>query len=102
MTPKTVIRAGGGIFYSFKTVTSGNSMAKNAPFSGTLVTANDANNYAAALPISAGFPAARPDLWPIPGSGFYYWPQDGKTSTMYEWNFNIQRELAKDMVVSVA
>src|SRR5262249_24879359 len=26
-TPKTVIRAGGGIFYSFKTVTSGNSLA---------------------------------------------------------------------------
>ncbi len=101
VTPRTVIRAGGGIFYSFKTVTSGNSMAKNAPFSGTLVTANDANNYAAALPISAGFPAARPDLWPIPGSGFYYWPQDGKTSTMYEWNFNIQRELPLGMVATI-
>lgn len=101
VTPKTVIRAGGGIFYSFKTVTSGNSMAKNAPFSGTLVTANDANNYGAALPISAGFPAARPQLWPIAGSGFYYWPQDGKTSTMYEWNFNIQRELPLGMVATI-
>ncbi len=101
-TPKTVIRAGGGIFYSFKTVTSGNSLAKNAPFSGTLVTANDANNFAAAVPISSGFPSARPDLWPVAGSGFYYWPQDSKTSTMYEWNFNIQRELAANMAVSVA
>jgi len=101
-TPKTVIRAGGGIFYSFKTVTSGNSLAKNAPFSGTLVTANDAANFGAAVPISSGFPAARPALWPIAGSGFYYWPQDAKTSTMYEWNFNIQRELAAGMAVSVA
>lgn len=102
MTPKTVIRAGGGIFYSFKSVTSGNSLAKNAPFSGTLVTTNDVNNYAAAKPISAGFPAERPDTWPIAGSGFYYWPQDSKTSTMYEWNLNIQRELAANMVLSVA
>ena len=93
ITPKTVLRAGGGIFYSFKTVTSGNSLAKNAPFSGTLLTTNDANNFAAAKPISAGFPADRPQLWPIPGSGFYYWPQDAKTSTMYEWNINLQREL---------
>jgi hypothetical protein len=102
LTPKTVIRAGGGIFYSFKTVTSGNSLAKNAPFSGTLLTTNDAANFAAAKPISAGFPAERPELWPVQGSGFYYWPQDSKTSTMYEWNVNVQRELAANMVVSVA
>jgi hypothetical protein len=102
ITPKTVLRAGGGIFYSFKTVTSGNSLAKNAPFSGTLVTTNDANNFAAAKPISAGFPADRPQLWPIAGSGFYYWPDDAKTSTMYEWNINLQRELASNLVLSVA
>jgi len=101
-TPKTVIRAGGGVFYSFKTVTSGNSMAKNAPFSGTLVTANDANNFGAALPISAGFPAARPDRWPVAGTGFYYWPKDAKTSTMYEWNMNVQRELPGKIVMTAA
>jgi len=93
LTPKTVIRAGGGIFYSFKTVTSGNSLAKNAPFSGTLLTTNDQNNFGAAQPISAGFPAERPEVWPINGTAFYYWPEDSKTSTMYEWNFNVQREL---------
>ncbi|MDQ6666255.1 MAG: carboxypeptidase regulatory-like domain-containing protein, partial [Acidobacteriota bacterium] len=102
LTPKTVIRAGGGIFYSFKTVTSGNSLAKNAPFSGTLVTTNDAANFAAAIPISAGFPPGRPQLWPVQGSGFFYWPQDGKTSTMYEWNVNIQHEFGANMVASVA
>lgn len=102
LTPKTVIRAGGGIFYSFKSVTSGNSMAKNAPYSGTFITANDVNNFAAAKPISAGFPAERPELWPIAGTAFYYWPQDSKTSTMYEWNLNVQRELPKNFVLSVA
>jgi len=102
VTPKTVIRAGGGIFYSFKSVTSGNSLAKNAPFSGTFITANDANNYAAAKPISAGFPPERPELWPIQGTAFYYWPEDSKTSTMYEWNLNVQHELPSSMVLSVA
>lgn len=102
VTPKTVIRAGGGIFYSFKTVTSGNSLAKNAPFSGTLVTTNDANNFAGALPISAGFPAERPTLWPIDGTGFYYWPKDSKTSTMYEWNLNVQREFYSGSLLSIA
>lgn len=102
ITPKTVLRAGGGIFYSFKTVTSGNSMAKNAPFSGTLLQTNDQNNFATARPISAGFPAERPERWPIAGTGFYYWPQDAHTSTMYEWNVNLQRELPANLVFSVA
>ncbi len=102
LTPKTVLRGGGGIFYSFKTVTSGNSLAKNAPFSGTLQTSNDANNWAAAKPISAGFPKERPELWPVAGAGFYYWPQDSKLSTMYEWNLNVQRELPSSIVLSVA
>jgi hypothetical protein len=101
-SPKTVLRGGGGIFYSFKSVTSGNSLAKNAPFSGTLVTTNDAANFAGAKPISAGFPAERPDRWPVAGTGFYYWPQDSKTSTMYEWNINLQRELPAHLVMSVA
>ncbi|MBI2686031.1 MAG: TonB-dependent receptor [Acidobacteria bacterium] len=101
-TPKTVIRAGGGVFYSFKSVTSGNSLAKNAPFSGTLVTANDANNFTAAKSISDGFPAARPQLWPVAGTAFYYWPQDSKTSTMYEWNLNVQRELPGKLVLTLA
>ncbi len=102
INPKTVLRAGGGIFYSFKTVTSGNSMAKNAPFSGTLLTTNDAANYAGAKPISAGFPAERPQLWPIAGTGFYYWPQDSKISTMYEWNINLQHEFPGQFVLSTA
>jgi hypothetical protein len=102
LTPKTVIRAGAGIFYSFKSVTSGNSLAKNAPFSGALQTNNDQNNFIAANPISAGLPAERPELWPIPGTAFYYWPEDSKTPTMYEWNLNVQRELPGNVVFSVA
>ncbi|MEJ7608555.1 MAG: hypothetical protein WKF37_20370, partial [Bryobacteraceae bacterium] len=55
-----------------------------------------------AKPISAGFPAERPERWPINGTAFYYWPEDSKTSTMYEWNFNVQRELPANLVMTVA
>ena len=72
------------------------------PFSGTLLTTNDANNFGAAKPISAGFPTERPQLWPIAGTGFYYWPRGAETSTMYEWNMNLQRELVSNLVLSVA
>ena len=102
ITPKTVIRAGGGIFYSFKTVTSGNSLAKNAPFSGTLVTTNDANNFAAAKPISAGFPAERPELWPIPGTGFYYWPEDARPPRCTSGTSMCSGNSVANMVLSVA
>ena len=62
-----MIRAGFGIFYAYQTYNS-NPQAKNAPFNGSLVVSNATGEagYAAALPISAGFPAARPDLFPPP------------------------------------
>ena len=71
LTPKTVIRAGGGIFYSFKSVTSGNSLAKNAPYSGTLVTANDAEQFRRREADFRRISRPRgPELWPIAGNGF--------------------------------
>ena len=97
-----MIRGGGGIFYAFSSITSDKSIAKNAPFSGSLQTTNNANNYAGALPISAGFPAARPDLFPTTGTAFVYYPRDYKTPAAYEWNFNIQQQLFANDVLSVA
>ena len=100
LTPKTVIRAGGGIFYSFKTVTSGNSLAKNAPFSGTLHDHQRCEQFRRRAADLCRIPGRAPDSWPIAGSGFYYWPQDSKISTMYEWNLNVQRELPRHLVLS--
>lgn len=102
LSPKTVIRGGGGVFYSFKTVTSGNSPAKNAPFSGTLLVSNNALDASSAKKISAGFPAGRPELWPIQGTGFYYWPSDSRVPTSYQWNLQVQREVFANIVLSVA
>jgi hypothetical protein len=101
-TPKTVIRAGFGIFYAFAMQTSNLSPAKNPPFSGSLQTSNSTSDFNGASPISAGFPAARPALFPIAGLAWVYYPYDFKTNGAYEWNFNVQRELGPGNVLTVA
>ncbi len=102
VTPKTVIRAGFGIFYAFAMQTSNDSPAKNPPFSGSLQASNNAADFDSALPISAGFPAARPALYPIAGLGWIYYPRDFKTNGANEWNINVQRELIANTVLTVA
>jgi hypothetical protein len=102
LNPKTVIRAGGGIFYSFQMQTSNLSPAKNAPFSGALQTSNSTTDFASASPISAGFPASRPALFPISGTAWVYYPYDFRTPGAYEWNVNLQRELWANNVLTVA
>ncbi len=102
LTPKTVIRAGFGMFYAFAMQTSNLSPAKNPPFSGSLQTVNNASDFVSALPISAGFPAARPALFPVAGSAWVYFPRDFKTNGASEWNINIQRELVANTVLTLA
>jgi hypothetical protein len=102
ITPKTVIRGGAGIFYSLQMQTSNLSPAKNAPYSGSVQTTNNAQDWAGAKPISAGFPASRPDLFPVNGTAWVYYPRDFKTTSFNEWNFNIQRELGSNNVLTVA
>lgn len=102
ITPNTVIRAGGGIFYSYAMQTSNDSPAKNPPFSGSLQVSNSASDFVDASPISAGFPAARPSLFPIAGLGWIYYPWDFKTEGAYEWNVNVQRQLGANNVLTVA
>jgi hypothetical protein len=102
ITPKTVIRAGAGIFYSMQMQTSNLSPAKNAPFSGSIQVSNNAQDWASASPISAGFPASRPDLFPINGTAWVYYPFDFKTTSNTQWNVNVQRELGANNVLTVA
>ena len=101
VTPSTVIRAGGGVFYSYAMQTSNDSPAKNPPFSGSLQASNNASDWVDASPISAGFPAARPALFPVAGLGWIYYPWDFKTEAAYEWNFTIQRQLGTNNVLTV-
>lgn len=102
ITPNTVIRAGAGVFYSLQMQTSNLSPAKNAPFSGSIQTSNNAQDWASAQPISAGFPASRPNLFPVNGTAWVYYPYDFKTTSNTQWNFNIQRQFGANNVLTVA
>jgi hypothetical protein len=101
ITPNTVIRAGVGVFYSYAMQTSNDSPAKNPPFSGSVQVSNNASDFVDASPISAGFPASRPSLFPIAGLGWIYYPYDFKTEGAYEWNFNVQRQFGANNVLTV-
>jgi hypothetical protein len=82
--------------------TSNDSPAKNPPFSGSVQVSNNASDFVDAAPISAGFPAARPNLFPIAGLAWIYYPHDFKTEGAYEWNFNVQRQFGANNVLTVA
>jgi hypothetical protein len=101
---KTVIRAGAGIYYAFENIASGQNVATNAPFNGYYVTTNSSGTagYAAATPISQGFPSARPILNPTANTNVVYYPYVYKNSTANEWNLNIQRQLTSHDVLSIA
>lgn len=103
VTPSTVVRAGFGIFYAYQTYNS-NPMAKNAPFNGSLIVANASGEagFAAAAPISAGFPASRPDLFPSAGTAFNVFQRDFTNPSANEWNFNIQQQIGPRSTLSVA
>jgi hypothetical protein len=100
---KTVLRGGFGIFYAYETYNS-NPQAKNAPFNGSLVTSNSTGEagYAAALPVSAGFPAARPDLFSASGTAFQVFQRAYPNPSTHEWNFNLQRQLSTHDTLAVA
>jgi hypothetical protein len=101
---KTVIRGGAGIYYANENITSAYNQGANAPFHGSYIATNASGTagFAAAAPISAGFPAARPTVFPTAGTTVYYFPRSYKNMTSNEYSLNVQRQLSSHDMLSLA
>jgi hypothetical protein len=97
---KTVLRGGAGIYYAFQNIASGQSQVQNAPFATTYTTSSsgDIAGFNAAATIASGFPAVLPQT----SSNVIYYAYDYKNATSNEFNLDVQRELFKDTILSVA
>ena len=104
ITPKTVIRTAYGIFYSFPGIASGRLPSKTPPKAGNVVYNNNTftTDLATVRLISDGFPSARPDTFDPTGRNFKYSPRGDPDAYLQQWNFNVQRSIGFDTVVTAA
>jgi hypothetical protein len=115
---KTAIRGGYGIFYFLDRGGISNQLAQNPPFSG-VSQYNYTNGYritlSGACPVESGVPNWTTCTGPLPLGNFNGLsltnPQNvsvlailpnNKTSTMEQWNFQVQQELPGKMMASIA
>jgi hypothetical protein len=110
LTPKTVVHAGYGIYYSAPNVTNSDGLSNNAPsvdywaFNNSSVYGAAASNGTPFNYASDGFvhtPATNASNLP---AGLPVYAQDPQAKTPYseQWHLTIQRELAPSTTLSVA
>jgi hypothetical protein len=103
---KTVFRGGGAIFYGpLQFSDFGGSMDQGYKVAPTFAS-ND--GFSPAFTLDSGFPAYQqpPNLNPglfngQPVTGSLIAPSFGKPAAVYEWSFQIQRQLAEDLILTI-
>jgi outer membrane receptor protein involved in Fe transport len=97
---QTVIRAAYGIFYQAESIPETNLPGVNPPFNGSAQFANDRANFAAARRFSQGFPLAPSLVFPTAGAALFSIEREFDIPYASQWNFGIQRQLPKDMLLT--
>lgn len=95
--PKTVIRTSYGFFYY--ALRGWPVLAYNPPFTGAIAYNNDPFDYANARRLSQGM--ERPATFSPINSNLSGVQEDMNTPNVQQWNFSIQRELARSTVLTV-
>jgi hypothetical protein len=107
ITPKTVLRIGGGVMYSktnndaSKASNFGSTKPFNAPEYG-----NPPFTLRDGLPYKITFPDFDPGQQPLPGTignpTNMVDPQAGRPARIWQWSIGLQREISRDLVVEAA
>ncbi|PYS49135.1 MAG: hypothetical protein DMG13_24050 [Acidobacteria bacterium] len=107
VTPKTVLRIGGGIMYSktnndaSKASNFGSTKPFNAPEYG-----NPPFTLRDGMPYKISFPDFDPGQQPLPGTignpTNMVDPQAGRPARIWQWSIGLQREISRDLVVEAA
>jgi hypothetical protein len=107
ITPKTVLRVGGGIMYS-KTnndASKASNFGSTKPFNSTQY-ANPPFTLRGGMPYQIAFPNFDPGQQPLPGTignpTNMVDPQAGRPARIWQWSIGLQREIARDLVVEGA
>ncbi|HWB95799.1 MAG TPA: TonB-dependent receptor, partial [Bryobacteraceae bacterium] len=100
LTPKTVIRAGYGVFYDAMPLSIDRSLASNPPFVGIINYANNQFDYANSWRASQGFP--RPSVFPTLGANLNAVAVNATTPYVQQWNLNVERQIPGQILLTVA
>jgi len=102
LAKKTLLRMGGGMFYSADQISAQNLGGANPPFVGSFAFTNSQSDFLGARPLSAGFTRPGNLVFSTAGANLYGIDPNFKTPYAFQWNAGIQRSVSQSTVVTVS
>lgn len=98
LTPKTVLRSAYGIYYAAPQFEINRNLAINPPFAGAFTFTNNQADFANARTLNEGFDRT----FSAAGATIRGLERDLAMPYVQQWNFNVQRQLPGDTLLTVA